>query len=237
MTEWIIIVVFAVIAVIGIATAIRLSMRLKKSRYDFKHQQAVLDDIRYSLEQQMYGINDRLLRSEERWKDVNHLLLNKKVLDNSEDAGGPKQVLLTSFLEANGITENDLHNVDERLVFVLTPFHPRLYDDFIVIKGVCSELGFKCKRGDEDYFKGDIFPQMLELIVKARIIVANINGRNPNVMYELGVAQALDKKVILLAQQPDDLPIDIQSQRFLIYQNYHELQELLKAELKKIHLK
>ena len=48
-----------------------------------------------------------------------------------------------------------------------------------VIREVCTNKGFKCVRGDETYFKGDIFSQMLKLIVKSNLIIANINGRKP----------------------------------------------------------
>ena len=75
---------------------------------------------------------------------------------------------------------------------------------------------------------------MLKYIVQARIIIANINGRNPNVLYELGVAQALDKSVILVSKEPKDLPIDIQSQRFLIYSDSTSLADSLKTELQKL---
>lgn len=95
-------------------------------------------------------------------------------------------------------------------------------------------MGFKCQRGDEDYFGGDIFPKVLELIVKARLIIAIIDGRSPNVLYELGVAQALDKKVILVAKEPDDLPVDIKSQRFLIYEDSEDLKKQLRMELDKL---
>lgn len=55
-------------------------------------------------------------------------------------------------------------------------------------------------------------------------------GRNPNVLYELGIAQALDKPVILISREPEQLPIDIKSKRFLIYRDYKELQKMIGQE-------
>lgn len=63
------------------------------------------------------------------------------------------------------------------------------------------------------------------------MIIANINGRNPNVLYELGITQALDKPVILISREPEKLPIDIKSKRFLIYRDYKVLQEMIRQEL------
>jgi hypothetical protein len=53
-------------------------------------------------------------------------------------------------------------------------------------------------------------------------------------MYELGIAQALDKPVILLSQEPENLPIDIKSKRFLIYKSHQNLEEILSNTLTSI---
>ncbi|WP_321345211.1 hypothetical protein [uncultured Draconibacterium sp.] len=210
--------------------AFLLYKNLKKSRYDKEENKALLESIRKSLENKMYGINERLVINEERWRDVNHLLIRNEYKKSATPISNSKKVHYSYFLESNGIKENDLL-IDERLIFILTPFNETFYEDYRVIKDVCTSAGYKCKRGDEDYFKGDIFPEMLKLIVKSNLIIANINGRNSNVMYELGIAQALDKPVLLISREPENLPIDVKSKRFLIYKTYPELQKLIRAEL------
>ncbi len=224
--------VTAAISVLVTLVAFVLFQNLKKSRYDKENHQALLESIRHSLEKQMYGINDRLVLNEERWRDVNHLLLRKEYIENTSPISKDRKIYYTEFLKANGLTENDL-TIDNRLIFILTPFHDKYAEDYSVIREVCTSAGFKCFRGDENYFKGDIFPEMLKLIVKSNLIIANVNGRNPNVLYELGIAQALDKAVILISREPEklQLPIDIKSKRFLIYNSYVELQERLRIEL------
>jgi len=219
-------------AVVTLITVLIYS-RLKKSKYDVEKNQAVLESIRNSIEKQMYGLNDRLIQTEERWKDVNHLLLRKEYLENKSPIINSRKTYFSEFLKSNGIIENDLI-IDERLIFILTPFNEIYYDDYKVIREACTNAGFKGFRGDENYFKGDIFPEMLKLIVKSNLIIANINGRNPNVLYELGIAQALDKPIILISREPEKLPIDIKSKRFLIYKNYKELQEMIRHELMKL---
>lgn len=210
-----------------------LIINRKKAKYDKDSNRAILDEVRNNFERQMYALNDRLIQSEERWRDVNHLLLRQKYVEATNDFRSQRQIHYSDFLKSNGVLENELI-VDNRLIFVLTPFNDEFYDEFMVIKDVCSSMGFKCIRGDEKQFKGDIFPEMLRYIAQARIVIANINGRNPNVLYELGVAQALDKNVILVSKEPKDLPIDIKSQRFLIYSDFKILSNLLKTELNKL---
>lgn len=204
---------------------------LKKSSYDNENHIAILEDVRDSFERQIYSLNDRLIQNEERWRDVNHLLIDNKSLSIKNDTS--KQIYYSEFLKANGIRENDLI-VNERMVFVLTPLNSMFYDDFITIRSAVSDLAFECIRGDEKQFKGDIFPEMLRYIVQSKIIVANINGRNPNVLYELGIAQALDKNVILISKEPHNLPIDVQSQRFLIYSDSEDLYKKLQIEIKNL---
>ncbi|MBK8089395.1 MAG: hypothetical protein IPK31_16460 [Chitinophagaceae bacterium] len=92
----------------------------------------------------------------------------------------------------------------------------------------------RCERGDEKFYRGDIFSQILKSIVKANLIIANINGRNANVLYELGIAQALDKPTIFIAKSVEDIPLDIKSKRFIIYKSDLDLERLLKAELLRI---
>lgn len=204
---------------------------LKKSSYDAENHIAILEDVRDSFERQIYNLNDRLIQNEERWRDVNHLLIDNKSLSVRNDT--TKQIYYSEFLKANGIRENDLI-VNERLVFVLTPLNSLFYDDFVTIRSAVTNLAFECIRGDEKQFKGDIFPEMLKYIIQSKIIVANINGRNPNVLYELGIAQALDKNVILISKEPQNIPIDVKSQRFLIYSDSDDLHEKLQIEIKNL---
>jgi hypothetical protein len=218
--------------IIGLVAFLSITNR-KKSEYNKNDQKVVLEEVRNSFEKQIYALNDRLIQSEERWRDVNHLLLRKEYTENNTPLESQKKIHYSEFLKANGIAENELI-IDKRLIFVLTPFNNQFYNEFMTIKEVCSSIGFNCVRGDEKQFKGDIFPEMLRYIAQARIIIANINGRNPNVLYELGVAQALDKSVILVSKEPKDLPVDIQSQRFLIYSDSRSLEESLKTELQKL---
>jgi hypothetical protein len=212
--------------------AFLLYNNLRRSRYDQEKSRAILEDIRFSLEKQMYSINDKMMQNEERWRDINHLFLRKEYKDDyfSFDFNNNRRVQLNDFLKSNGITEKDLI-VERRTVFVLTPFHPEFEDDYFVIKRTCDEVGLTCIRGDESYFASDIFSQMLRLIVSSNLVIANLNGRNPNVLYELGIAQALDKPVILISRKPEELPIDIKSKRFLIYRDLDELRVALKNEL------
>ncbi len=220
-----------ILSTLGIASIIFvLSRYIIKSKYDAIRSRALLEGMRSSFEKEMYALNERLISSEERWKDVNHLLLRKEYLPIGEEEFRSKEIELNDFLKANGITKKDL-KIDSKLIFVLTPFHSKYENDFLIIKQVCDSVGLKCIRGDEEFFSSGIFAHILRNIVKSILIIANINGRSPNVLYELGIAQALDKPTILISKTIAELPVDIKSKKFIIYKTNKELNSKLKDEL------
>jgi hypothetical protein len=55
-------------------------------------------------------------------------------------------------------------------------------------------------------------------ICKARLVIADCTGRNPNVFYEIGVAHTMGIPVILLTQRMEDVPFDLRHIRFIKYE-------------------
>lgn len=198
--------------------------RNRESRYNEEKHRIEMDLLRKNLESQVYNLTEKSEKNSKQWEDSIHMQLsaNKSAPDKSE-------VKLNSFLRNAGLTEWDLDQ--ERMIFVLTPFHPKYEDEYDVIKSVCEESGFKCIRGDEQNFSSDIFPHVLKNIVKARIVIANVSGRNPNVLYELGLAHALDKSTIIVSRLLDDVPVDIKSKKIVTYKDDLSLENNLKTEL------
>lgn len=99
------------------------------------------------------------------------------------------------------------------------PFAPNarpIYEDHI--KAVVTQLGLSSQRADEIASTGLITRDIWDRINTARFLIADMTGRNPNVFYEVGLAHALGKDVILLTQSMKDIPFDLQSLRFIIYE-------------------
>ena len=103
-----------------------------------------------------------------------------------------------------------------KAVFVIMPFDSGLDAVHTVIKEACTSLDVQCLRSDEIDQAGRITEQLLEAIQTSDLVVADISGRNPNVMYELGYAHALKKQVIVLNSTPD-APFDIADYRWISY--------------------
>jgi nucleoside 2-deoxyribosyltransferase len=108
----------------------------------------------------------------------------------------------------------------EMTAFVVMPFgHEDLqivYEDYVkpTIEDQCY---LKCIRGDDMFGSEVIMEDILAAISNAEIVVADLTGQNANVFYEVGIAHATSKPVLLLAQSLADVPFDLRHRRVLMY--------------------
>lgn len=107
--------------------------------------------------------------------------------------------------------------VDPTSIFILMPMSPQLDPIHDVIRNAAAGVGLRSSRADAISAAGSIIDQIFESIARAGLIVADLTGRNQNVMYELGLANAMGKKTLLLAQDIQEVPFDVRHQRILIY--------------------
>lgn len=78
--------------------------------------------------------------------------------------------------------------------------------------------GLNPVRADTEIFgTGKIIDQIWSGINNARVLVAELTKRNPNVFYELGLAHALEKPVVLVSSNEEDVPFDLQHIRVIYY--------------------
>lgn len=102
--------------------------------------------------------------------------------------------------------------------FVLMPFaeeFDEIYD--YLIKGAVSEAGYKVTRADDIRNQRSILADVIQSISNCDLVIADLSTSNANVYYELGLAHAFRKPVILLAQDINEVPFDLQSYRILTY--------------------
>ena len=72
-----------------------------------------------------------------------------------------------------------------------------------------------------------IIQDIVNLIDRAKVVVCDCTGRNPNVFYEIGIAHTLGREVVLLTQSEQDVPFDLRHLRYIRYLNNGEgLREL-----------
>jgi hypothetical protein len=77
--------------------------------------------------------------------------------------------------------------------------------------------GMRCERADDIHGTTLITWDIWERINRARFFVAALTGQNSDVFYELGLAHALSKDVILITRSMDDVPFDLKTIRCIPY--------------------
>jgi hypothetical protein len=151
--------------------------------------------------------------------DVFDEYLNYKGMEDLLDRKFPDVAPMSDQLEINSKVDTKLYtspvfqsqiaNIDLKLCFVLMPFgakwSDRVYTE--LIRKVVESLGLQCLRADN--LKGRIIIEDIwTKINQSAFIIADVTGRNPNVMYEVGIAHAIGKPTILLTQEISKIPFD-----------------------------
>jgi hypothetical protein len=103
--------------------------------------------------------------------------------------------------------------------FVMMPFAAPLGNYYEkVYKPAIEKAGLKPVRADAEIFgTGKIMDQVWSGINAAKVLVAEMTTRNPNVFYELGLAHALKKPVVLISSNEGDVPFDLKHIRVIYY--------------------
>ncbi len=86
-----------------------------------------------------------------------------------------------------------------------------------LIKPLVESKGFACERADEIYNNRAIILDIFEKIESSSFVIADVTEKNPNVAYELGLAHALNKPVVIISQTLDDVPFDFKHIRICTY--------------------
>ena len=89
--------------------------------------------------------------------------------------------------------------------------------DFIVGRAA-EQLRLRVIRADDITDGGHITLQVIEHVLSARLVVADLTGSNPNVFYELGLRHAAQKPCVLISEDGGgDRPFDIAQLRTISF--------------------
>lgn len=123
-------------------------------------------------------------------------------------------------------------SISENMCFIVMPFdkkYNKIYDE--CIRTTLSKFNMEALRSDE-CTTHEIIEGIWIKINEARVIIVDVTGQNPNVMYELGIAHVLGKPIILLSSdKADKLPFDIRNYRHIIYKRSKKGLQKLQKEL------
>ncbi len=138
----------------------------------------------------------------------------RRIVDvsNEPKADGAKSERIKKLGKAAKVSADDS-------CFVMMPFAGHLGSYYNAIyEPAITKAGLRPVRADDDIFgTGKIIDQVWRGIVDAKVLVAELTSRNPNVFYELGLAHALQKPVVLVSSREEDVPFDLQHIRVIYY--------------------
>jgi len=124
-------------------------------------------------------------------------------------------------------------SVEADLAAVMMPFDAEFVPVHQSIKDACKAAGYRCVRADDIWDHSTIMQDIFSLLLKAAVVIVDFTGRNPNVMYETGIAHTLGKLVIPISQSTGDVPFDLKHHRVLVYLPNNEGRAALTAALTK----
>lgn len=113
------------------------------------------------------------------------------------------------------------YTVDNNFCFVLMPFDQKSTSFYnqIIRPTIENELKLNVKKGDDIFGTNAVIHDIWEYINKAKFLIAVLNGRNPNVFYEIGLSHAIKKRVVLITNNKEDVPYDLRYLRYIYYKD------------------
>lgn len=119
--------------------------------------------------------------------------------------------------------------------FVLAPFDDasnRRWSS--LLQPAIKEAGYEAKRADSVQTSRNILQDVVTGIYEADIIIADLTGMNPNVMYELGIAHALHKPTLMISDSLESVPFDLRAYRIIEFSWDYDLASKFKDQLTEI---
>lgn len=119
------------------------------------------------------------------------------------------------------------HAEFELTAFYVTPIgaegsEERKHSDLflsMLVEPALEQFQLKVVRADAIDKPGVITRQVLEYLMKARLVVADLSFHNPNVFYELAIRHMARKPVVQLMRKADRIPFDVNQVRTIIIDN------------------
>lgn len=78
-----------------------------------------------------------------------------------------------------------------------------------ILRPALAECGYYADRADELNSPGMITTQMINRIMNDPLAIADLTGHNPNVFYEIAIRHSVQKPIVLLIEEGEEIPFDI----------------------------
>lgn len=86
-----------------------------------------------------------------------------------------------------------------------------------ILRPALQKSGLIAIRADELASPGMITTQVIDLILRAKLVIAELTEHNPNVFYELALRHAFHKPIVQIMMNGQRLPFDVVGMRTILY--------------------
>ena len=87
--------------------------------------------------------------------------------------------------------------MEKKKVFVIMPFQDQFFEVYEMLKMQFAD-SFEFTNAADEGNQQNILKDIVQPIYEADVVIADLTGLNPNVMYELGLAHSFNKKTITI---------------------------------------
>ena len=84
------------------------------------------------------------------------------------------------------------------------------------VEPAVEEFGLKVVRADAIDKPGIITRQIIDYVMRSRVVIADLSYHNPNVFYELALRHAVKLPIVQIARSADRVPFDINQMRTIL---------------------
>jgi len=155
----------------------------------------------------------KLLSGAERIVSIDHVLEELPIVapkPGSKSPLGPSQIQTVS---AEGTDAIDFSKV----CFLIAPIgeedsEPRKHSDMVLsalVERAVDEQGLQVVRADKITKPGMISAQVIEYLLKSKVVVADLSFHNPNVFYELALRHVIGLPTVHIIRTDDHVPFDL----------------------------
>jgi len=216
----------------------KLDKNVSGSSFEQRVARTIADcqsDLSFDLTKEKIGVLQDELRSLQRAAEKEPVNVSAQMLRDIQDQlSAWREELSTKERRryAASFLGSEADSVIRNRCFVLMPYLQDWSNAVeAILQEACEAAGLEfeiAKAMDGRFIPHDIW----QGITGADFIVADVTGGNANVAYEVGLADAIGKEVILLSQE-SKVPFDFSGQRLIIYDNSLAGSLSLKSQLKK----
>lgn len=155
-----------------------------------------------------YGVEDYIIKGKDNYLETLDLTIQKVML------------------------KYDVSLIEQGQVFINSPYdehHNAIYEK---LKKEAEHSVFVIIRADDRFHGNFLKEEIYHQIEESEFVIAFISGLNSNVMYELGLAHGMGKKVIIVKDEKTSLVSDLKGIQYLSYNRdnpFKIIEDILKA--------